>query len=32
MSEAIVNGIQKYIKEINPTALMKTRPQKATKG
>ncbi|MEE8553431.1 MAG: N-acetylmuramoyl-L-alanine amidase [Desulfobacterales bacterium] len=32
MSEAIVNGIQKYIKETNPTALMKTRPQKASKG
>jgi N-acetylmuramoyl-L-alanine amidase len=32
MSDAIVNGIQKYIKETNPTALMKTRPQKASKG
>jgi N-acetylmuramoyl-L-alanine amidase len=32
MSEAIVNGIQKYIKETNPTALMKSRPQKASKG
>ena len=32
MSEAIVNGIMKYIKETNPTALMKTRPQKASKG
>ena len=32
MCEAIVNGIQKYIKETKPTALMKTRPQKASKG
>ena len=32
MSEAIVNGIMKYIKETNPTALMKTRPRKASKG
>ncbi len=32
MCEAIVNGIQYYIKETKPTALMKTRPQKASKG
>jgi len=32
MCEAIVNGIQNYIKETKPTALMKTRPQKASKG
>ncbi|OEU60712.1 MAG: hypothetical protein BBJ57_09800 [Desulfobacterales bacterium PC51MH44] len=28
MCEAIVTGIRKYIKETNPTALMKSRPQK----
>jgi N-acetylmuramoyl-L-alanine amidase len=32
MSKAIVNGIQKYIKETNPAALIKISPQKASKG
>ncbi|MBU0988185.1 MAG: N-acetylmuramoyl-L-alanine amidase [Proteobacteria bacterium] len=32
MCDAIVNGIEEYIKEINPTALFKSSPRQGSKG
>ncbi len=32
MSDAIVEGIRRYIKETNPTALMKVNPQSFSEG
>jgi N-acetylmuramoyl-L-alanine amidase len=32
MCDAIVQGVREYIKETNPTALMKPQPKNSSKG